>query len=172
MGGLDLTIMVIVLVGLWKGFQAGFIRSFVGLVGWFVALVAATRLANDVAPNFSQWVASPVLQTALGFLSVVLAVMVVMSMVVWLLSQILKAFKLSLLDKIAGAVLGVAKNVVVVLVMLSVLAPVLIKTSWWQSSVLAPELLPYAPMAKTLLVDMFGEAWQQINQPDTFSESH
>ena len=49
MSGLDIVIAVVVLIGLWRGFQVGLIKTAVGLVGWFIALIAATRLAGSVA---------------------------------------------------------------------------------------------------------------------------
>lgn len=167
MGFLDIIIAVIVLAGLWRGFNVGFIRSSISLVGWFIALLAATRLADDVAPYLANYVSSPVLQMGAGFLVIVLMVLIVIQLLTVLVSGIVKGLKLGLIDQLAGGVLGAAKNVLVVLVMLSVSAPVIINTSLWQSSVIAPELLPYAPFAKEFATNVLGEAWQQIDVPDS-----
>ena len=51
-----------------------------------------------------------------------------------------------------------------VLVILSISAPLLVQMPQWETSVLAPELLPYAPFGKALVSDMFGMAWDQVNQ--------
>lgn len=51
-----------------------------------------------------------------------------------------------------------------ILVVLSVSAPLLVQMPQWQTSVLAPELLPYAPMGRELVSNVFGMAWDQINQ--------
>ena len=80
------------------------------------------------------------------------------------LSSALKTLNLSVLDKVAGGVLGAAKNTLMVLVVLSISAPLLVQLPQWQTSVLAPELMPYAPMGKELATDMLGMAWGQINQ--------
>ena len=53
MSGLDIIIAIVVLIGLWRGFQAGLIKTAVGLMGWFVALIVATRLATSIAPQLS-----------------------------------------------------------------------------------------------------------------------
>lgn len=165
MGFLDIIIAVIVLAGLWRGFKAGFIRSSISLVGWFIALLAATRLADDVAPYLSNFISSPVLQVGAGFLVVVLLVLLVIQLVTLMASSIVKGLKLGFVDQLAGGVLGAAKNILVVLVMLSISAPVIINTSLWQSSVIAPELLPFAPFAQEFATDVLGEAWQQIDMP-------
>ena len=164
MSGLDIVIAVVVLIGLWRGFQVGLIKTAVGLVGWFIALIAATRLAGSVAPQLSSMVENPVLQMALAFLVIVIAILAIMHLVAFVFSGVLKTLRLGVLDKMAGGVLGAAKNVLMVLVVLSVSAPLLVQMPQWETSVLAPELLPYAPMGTELVSDMFGMAWDQVNQ--------
>ena len=164
MSGLDIIIAIVVLIGLWRGFQAGLIKTAVGLMGWFVALIAATRLATSIAPQLSSLVANPVLQTALAFLIVVIVILAIMHLLAFIFSSALKTLNLSVLDKMAGGVLGAAKNTLMVLVVLSISAPLLVQLPQWQTSVLAPELMPYAPMGKELATDMLGMAWGQINQ--------
>ena len=164
MSGLDIVIAIVVLIGLWRGFQVGLIKTAVGLVGWFIALIAATRLAGVVSPQLSGMVQNPVLQMAMAFLLVVIIILAIMHLVAFVFSGVLKTLRLGVVDKMAGGVLGAAKNVLMVLVVLSVSAPLLVQMPQWQTSILAPELLPYAPMGKELVSDMFGLAWDQVNQ--------
>ncbi len=164
MSGLDIMIAIVVLIGLWRGFQVGLIKTAVGLVGWLIALIAATRLATSIAPQLSGLVENPVLQTALGFLVVVVFILALMHLLAFVFSSALKTLKLGVVDKMAGGVLGAAKNILMVLVVLSISAPLLVQLPQWQTSVLAPELMPYAPMGKELASDMLGIAWSQINQ--------
>ncbi len=163
MSGLDIMIAVIVLIGLWRGFQVGLIKTAVGMVGWLIALVAATRLASSVAPQLSSLVENSVLQTGLAFLLVVVAILAIMHLLAFIFSSALKTLNLGVIDKMAGGVLGAAKNVLMVLVVLSISAPLLVQLPQWETSVLAPELMPYAPMGKALATDMLGIAWGQIN---------
>lgn len=167
MGTLDIIIGIFILVGLWRGFQAGFIRSSIALVGWFIALLAATRLADDVAPHLESFISSPVLQVGAGFLIVILSVLLVMQIFSTLVSGVVKSLKLGFVDQLAGGVLGAAKNLLVVLVLLSMSAPLLVQMPMWEKSSFAPELLPYAPFAQELTKDVLGSAWQQINMPET-----
>lgn len=163
-GGLDFIIIAIVVYGMWRGFQAGFIKSVVSLVGWFVALVMGTRFASSFAPNMAAFVSSEVLQLALAFLAIVLVVICVIHIFAKVFNSILNTLRLGMLDKLAGGILGSAKNLLIVLVIMSASAPLLVNSTLWQSSKIAPELMPYAPMAKTLTQQVFGQAWQQINQ--------
>ena len=117
MSGLDIVIAIVVLIGLWRGFQVGLIKTAVGLVGWFIALIAATRLAGSVSPQLSGVVQSPVLQMALAFLLVVIVILAVMHLAAFAFSGVLKTLRLGVVDKMAGGVLGAAKNVLMVLVL-------------------------------------------------------
>ncbi|WP_367106051.1 CvpA family protein [uncultured Psychrobacter sp.] len=164
MSGLDIVIAVVVLIGLWRGFQVGLIKTAVGLAGWFIALIAATRLASAVAPQLSGVVQNPVLQLALAFLLVVVVILTVMHLVAFVFAEVLRTLRLGALDKMAGGVLGAAKNVLVVLVIMSISAPLLVQLPQWQTSILAPELLPYAPMGQELASNVLGAAWDQVNQ--------
>jgi len=164
MSGLDIVIAIVVLIGLWRGFQVGLIKTALGLVGWFIALIAATRLASAVSPQLSGIVQNPVLQMAMAFLLVVIIILVIMHLVGFVFSGVLKTLRLGIVDKVAGGVLGAAKNVLMILVFLSVSAPLLVQLPQWQTSVLAPELMPYAPLGKELVSDVLGMAWDQVNQ--------
>ena len=164
MSGLDIMIAVVVLIGLWRGFQVGLIKTAVGMVGWFIALIAGTQLASSIAPAMSGFTENPVLQMAFAFIAVVIVVLAAMHLAAALSSGIVKTLRLGVLDKMAGGVLGAAKNTLIILVIMSVSAPLMMQMPQWQTSVIAPELLPYAPMAKTLAADMFGAAWEQMNQ--------
>lgn len=164
LGVLDFILLAFILLGLWKGFSAGFIKSVVSLLGWFIALVAGTRLAEVVAPNLQGFITSEVLQLALGFLLVVFVVICVVYLLGSILTKLLSSLRLGFLDKMAGGILGGAKNLLIILVLISATAPMLMSSSFWQSSKLAPELMPYSPMAKTLVQKVFGKAWHQINQ--------
>ena len=66
MSGLDIVIAIVVLIGLWRGFQLGLIKTAIGLVGWFIALIAATSLAGVVSPQLADIVQSPVLANGDG----------------------------------------------------------------------------------------------------------
>lgn len=157
MNTLDIVVAVIVLLGLARGFQKGLIKSFIGLIGWLVALVAASKLASSTAHLFAGWVSSPQLQIALGFLLIVLVVVTLLQIVGMLVENILSGLNLKILDRFAGGVFGAAKGVLIVLIILSLTAPVLQRFSVWKSSVLVPQLLPYAPLAMQFSKDVVNK---------------
>ncbi|GAF54764.1 LOW QUALITY PROTEIN: colicin V production protein [Psychrobacter sp. JCM 18901] len=161
MSGLDIVIAIVVLIGLWRGFQVGLIKTAIGLVGWFIALSLLLGW-QECRPNRVSY--KILYYRAMAFLLVVIAILAIMHLMAFVFSGVLKTLRLGVLDKMAGGVLGAAKNVLMVLVVLSVSAPLLVQMPQWQTSVLAPELMPYAPMGKALVSDVLGMAWDQVNQ--------
>ncbi len=164
---LDFILIGFTLMGMIKGFRIGFIQSIVSFVGWFIALIVGSRLAPVVALNFVGVVDSEVLQLALGFLTVALCILALLQLIVWIVKKMLETLKLSFLDKLAGGVLGTFKHVLIILVVLNFMFPVFSKIPFWQKSVLVPELLPYAPLAKTVINTTkasMGDGLQTLNE--------
>lgn len=164
MSGLDIVIAVVVLIGLWRGFSRGALRTALSLVAWLIGLVLATKLADTGAQVVAGVIHNPTLQMAAGFLLVFLVVIACLQIAVYILAKAMKALKLDFVDKLAGAVLGVALGTLKVLVVMSFAAPIMVRTEMWQASPLAQSLLPFAPMAKALVLESMDDVWQEINQ--------
>lgn len=165
MNGLDIAISLVVFVGLWRGFSAGAIKTLASMASWLLALILASKFSDDFAIFFTSVIDNPILQIALAFVSIMVAVVVIVGMVAGVIAKSLKVLKLGFIDRMAGALLGAMTGVLKVLIVLSVAAPLLAKTALWQNSVLSPALLPYAPVAKTLLQEAFGETYKQLENP-------
>ncbi|MEC7120122.1 MAG: CvpA family protein [Pseudomonadota bacterium] len=167
MNTLDILILLVVVLSIWRGFQLGLIRSVVSVVGWFVALYVGTHFAKPMSPFFVDWVSTPALQTAVAFVVLVLGVFVLARVVAALLVSMMQALALRPVERLAGAVFGALKGGLIVLVLVSVLAPWLKTAAWWQQSHLVPELMPYAPLAMQVSRQLAEQAWQQLNSsPD------
>lgn len=165
MSWIDIIIMAVIFIGIWRGFMAGMIKSFAALISWLLALVVASKTAADWAPIFAAIVDGAVLQTAMAFVVIMLCVVVIVGMIASVIARSLKALKLGFIDRIAGAALGAMTGTLKVLIVLSIVAPLLMLAPQAQSSVLVPSLLPYAPMAKTLLQKAFDTTFNQLENP-------
>lgn len=164
MSGLDLVVMAVVLFGLWRGFMAGAIRTALSLVSWLVALFVATRFAHKMLPFFAETVDTPIFRTALAFLAVFLLTIAILQFGLYLLDKILKKLKLSWLNKLAGGVLGAGVGLLKVLVVLSFTVPLLANFDVWHRSALTQAIVPYAPLAKSLLSEMASEVYNEFEQ--------
>ena len=144
---LDMVVLVVLVIGLWQGFNNGLMRSLVGMFGWILALLLASYLAKPLSPFFATLTDSPVLSTIAAFLAIALFVIIGLQLVLWVMSKTLQGLRLSILDKLAGAGFGLAKNLVIVLMLLSLLSPFANQSAFWQQSKFANALLPFAPFA-------------------------
>jgi membrane protein required for colicin V production len=85
--------------------------------------------------------AEPVWQQVSGFLVIFVVVLILFALARWLASLLLKAVGLAPLDRVLGALFGVARGflVVWVMVLLAGLSS-LPQQQWWRQAVLAPPL--------------------------------
>lgn len=151
---LDMIVLLALMLGLWQGFQHGLMRSVVGMFGWLMALLLASYLAKPLAPFFSSLTDSPVLSTMAAFLAIALFVIIGLQLVLWVMSKTLQGLRLGIVDKLAGAGFGLLKNLVMVLMLLSLVAPFANQRPFWQQSRFANALLPLAPFATQLTKDI------------------
>jgi membrane protein required for colicin V production len=111
------------------------------LVAWVAAFLAAREWAGWAGGNFAGMVAEPALRYAAGFVAVMAGVLVLFALGRWLLSLLLKAVGLGPVDRLLGAVFGLARGALIVLAVVLVAGmTALPKLRWWQEARLAPPL--------------------------------
>ena len=159
---IDVFIAFMVLMGLWRGFTAGFVKTAASLVAWLSALIIASRTAKEVAPFVAGFIENPVLQIAAAFLLVALGVVAVVHLLTSIITGTLKTLKLGFVDRLLGGVLGAATGILKVLIILSIASPLLAHLPNWQQSIFAQNLLPLAPIAREQLKSALCVTSQQI----------
>jgi membrane protein required for colicin V production len=155
MNGFDFALIAIVALSTLFAFARGIVRELIALAAWVVALVAAFVYAGSVATWFSSLDMSTVAKHMLAFALILIAVLVAGALVARMLSGAVKAIGLGFVDRLLGAVFGVARGLAVV-VLFALVAGVttLPKQDWWQNSLLGRSLAeaalgfkPYLPRA-------------------------
>lgn len=121
MNWLDFVLGLIVLLSVIGGLRAGLIREVMGLVAlvlgllcglWFYGLPAAW-----VAPYFS----SKQLANGLGFFLIFGGIVALGALVIWLLEKLLKAARLTWLNRLLGGVFGLLRAALVATVIIMAL---------------------------------------------------
>jgi membrane protein required for colicin V production len=111
---------VSVLLGMWRGL----VREVISLAGW----IAGFWIAQAWAPQAADWLplqgASEVLRYLAGFVTVFVAVLVVSVMLGWMVSKLVSAVGLGLVDRLLGGVFGGLRGVVLLLTLAVVVSPV------------------------------------------------
>ena len=137
-----------VLLGAWRGL----VSEVLALAAWVAAVLAGRAFAPEMAPLFGEWLKEPALQDAAAFAVVVVAVLVAVALVRLALSKLLRAIGLGPLDRFLGAVFGIARGVLVLLLCVLVGGlTALPQQAWWRQAWLAPPLETAVLAAKSWL---------------------
>lgn len=152
MNELDYAIIIVVLVSLAIGAWRGAIREIINIGAWVVAFILAHAFSADLAPYFADWIAEPVYRMVLAWLSIFVSVLVFGSLLASLLSELVRKLGLSGLDRFLGAVVGLFRGVLVIIVF--ALAAGMTKfpqTVLWKKATLTPTIEVAALYARALL---------------------
>lgn len=141
MTGFDYAVLAVVAMSVLLGLWRGVVSELLALAAWVVAFIAGRAWAEPASGFFAGLVSEPTLRYAAGFAAVVVGVLVVFALARVLLRVLLKAVGLGVVDRLLGAVFGIARGVLIVLIVVMLAGmTALPKAPWWQESVLAPPL--------------------------------
>jgi membrane protein required for colicin V production len=130
----------------------GFVREGFSLATWVVAGVLAFRFSDVLAIRFEPWMETPSLRIISGFLLIFLIILLVGSLLGMLIGQIVKSTGLTGTDRLLGALFGLARGIVIVViaVILAAFTP-FPDDPWWEKSLLLPYFETMAEQAVTQL---------------------
>ena len=126
-----------VLLGLWRGV----ISELLALAGWVLAFIAARAGAADGAALLARVIGDPALRLAAAMIAIFIVVLLIVAVVRYLVRRLVQAVGLGFLDRLLGAMFGVLRGVLVVLVVVTLGGlTTLPKQDWWRNAILAPPL--------------------------------
>ncbi len=141
MTAFDYAVLAIVAASILLGAWRGLVSEVLALAAWVVALLAGRALAPEMVPVFGEWLQEPALQYVAAFVAIVVAVLVAVALLRLALSKLLRAIGLGPLDRFLGAVFGIARGVLVVLLCVLIGGlTTLPQQAWWRQAWLAPPL--------------------------------
>src|SRR6185295_19418161 len=153
---LDYAVVGVFAVSLAVGAWRGLVREVLSILGWVIAFLAANLLAGPLGPVIPQAIPSPELRIAVAYVAVFAGSLMATALVGLLLSKIVRAAGLGGVDRVLGAVLGVARGVLIMLAaaLLAGLtsAP---RQAYWRDSASGPPLARAAQALKPLLPQTF-----------------
>ena len=123
--------------GLWRGV----VGEIIALVAWGLAIFAALHFGAEAGRLLGSSLGDPALRTLAGCALVFIGVLVIMALVRMAVSSMVKALGLSASDRILGMLFGLARGVLVTMLLVGLggmtAAP---QQAWWQHAVLAKPL--------------------------------
>lgn len=125
------------LVGLWRGL----VSEIMAVLAWVVALFVVWRYNEHAAQVFAGLIVEPLWRQVAGAGLVVLGVLILAALIRYLLRQLLQAAGLGATDRFFGALFGIARGLIVavVVVLIGGLAG-LSREPWWSQALFSPPL--------------------------------
>jgi membrane protein required for colicin V production len=158
MNWLDYTVLAVLIVSMVWSALRGVVREIISLGGWIIAFLAANLFAGPLAPHLPQAIPGENLRTLVAFIAIFIVTLILSALVGALMSRLVSAVGLGPLDKMLGALFGIARGAIVV--MAAVLAAGLTSApaqSWWKESMSGEPLKRAALAIKPWLPDSFAQ---------------
>ena len=161
MTAFDLIVIGIVGLSAVFAFWRGLIRVVLSLVALVAAVLAAIEFSPSAADMLPMLSDNPSTRYLAAFALIFVVVVVIGALLGWALSRAVRAIGLGFIDRLLGAVFGMARGVliVVILVLLAGLTT-LPRQEWWQNALFAPPLViaalslrPWLPQALAKRLD-------------------
>jgi len=154
MAVLDYVVIGIIVLSLVLGLWRGVVSELIALAAWVMAFMAALEFGAQCGQYVFSGIGDPAIRALAGCTLVFVGVLVAMSLVRLAVRQMVKALGLSLSDRLLGMFFGMARGLLVVMVLVAAggltSAP---QQPWWKQAVLAPPLETAVLAAKPWLPD-------------------
>ena len=137
----DYAVLLIVGVSVAIGAVRGLIREAFSLAGWVLAFVVANTFGNEMAVVLRGVIHNEPARLISAFVLLFVVVLLAMGLAGMLLSRLFTIAGLGLADRALGAIFGLARGIVVVLVAVLVAGFTLLpRQPEWRSALLSPPL--------------------------------
>ncbi len=140
-GILDIVFIVILAVSILLGLIRGAVREVLSLVGLAVSIYLAFKFSDTLSNDYvSKFFEEEKISYIISFVLIIVGTIFVIALFNLLISQLLKASGLSLLDRFLGFLFGALRGTVLcsILVVIIGFVPGVEKEKWWTESTLAP----------------------------------
>ena len=158
MTAFDFIVIGVVVLSTLLAFMRGFMRVVVSLAALVVAAIAAIHFSAPVGMMLPEFGATPAARYITAFALIAIAVLIVGALIGWVLFRLVRAIGLGFLDRLLGAVVGLARGVLIaVLGVLVAGLTSLPRQDWWQNAAFAPPLVAAALSLRPWLPQPWAE---------------
>ena len=134
----DTLILAVIAVSSAFGVRRGFIKEIMSLLSWIAALLVSRVYSVSLASILENLIDNPSVRYVIAFSVLFVIIIMLGTLLNHLMSKLLVVTGLKTIDRLLGAVFGVARGTVIVLVFLFVLNVFVSESEWWQQSTLIP----------------------------------
>lgn len=150
----DIVILIITVLSSMFGLWRGLIKEVLSLLTWIAALLVARVYSEPLAGLMTGMIENDGIRYVTAFAMLFVTVMMFGTFLNFLMSKLLNVTGLKLADRLLGAVFGVARGVIIVLVILFVTNMFVSETELWQQSQLIPYGMDMIEKSQVFIGDM------------------
>ena len=150
----DIVILIITLLSSIFGLWRGLIKEVLSLLTWIAALLVSRVYSEPLAGLMTGMIQNDGIRYVSAFAILFVIVMMLGTFLNFLMSKLLNVTGLKLADRLLGAVFGVARGVIIVLVILFVTNVFVSETELWQKSQLIPYGMDLIEKSQVFIGDM------------------
>ncbi|MEE3087669.1 MAG: CvpA family protein [Pseudomonadota bacterium] len=134
----DNLILAVIAISSAFGVRRGFIKEIMSLLSWIAALLVSRVYSVSLASILENLIDNPSVRYVIAFSVLFVIIIMLGTLLNHLMSKLLVVTGLKTIDRLLGAVFGVARGTVIVMVFLFVLNVFVSESEWWQQSTLIP----------------------------------
>ena len=150
----DNLILIVIAISSAFGVRRGFIKEIMSLLSWIAALLVSRVYSVSFASIIENLIDNPSVRYVIAFSVLFVIIIMLGTLLNHLMSKLLVVTGLKTIDRLLGAVFGVARGTVIVLVGLFILNVFVSESEWWQQSTLIPYGMVLIEESQFLIGDM------------------
>lgn len=154
MTGFDYVVIGIVCFSLLFGLWRGVVGEIMALLAWALGIFAAIEFGELTGRTIFTGLADPAVRTLAGCVVIFVGVLVAMAVVRMVVRRMVRALGLTASDRLLGMFFGLARGVLVTMVLVGLGGMTAAPTQpWWKEATLSPPLETAVLMARQWLPD-------------------
>ena len=150
----DNLILIVIAISSAFGVRRGFIKEIMSLLSWIAALLVSRVYSESLANILGNLIDNQSVRYVIAFSVLFVIIIMLGTLLNHFMSKLLVVTGLTTLDRLLGAVFGVARGTVIVLVVLFILNVFVSEAEWWQQSTLIPYGMVLIEESQFLIGDM------------------
>ena len=150
----DSLILAVIAISSAFGVRRGFIKEIMSLLSWIAALLVSRVYSESLASILGNMIDNPSVRYLIAFSVLFVIIIMLGTLLNQFMSKLLVVTGLKTLDRFLGAVFGVARGMVIVLVVLFILNVFVSESGWWQQSTLIPYGMVFIEESQFFIGDM------------------
>ena len=150
----DIVILIITVLSSAFGLWRGLIKEVLSLLTWIAALLVSRVYSEPLAGLMTGMIENDGIRYVSAFAILFVIVMMFGTFLNFLMSKLLNITGLKLADRLLGAGFGVARGVIIVLVIMFITSMFVSETELWQQSQLVPYGMDLIEKSQVFIGDM------------------